>query len=79
MAKSADHPLFSPAHSRYVFLFRLSLKRSHPCVALSVSPEQVVNMSIPISGAKVLLLFDICKFLAKKMHFYPLFRKYTNL
>lgn len=43
-------------------------QRSHPCVALSALPEQVSNnMSFPISGAKVLLFFDMTKFLSKKM------------
>ena len=41
-------------------------------------PAVVVNTSFPISSAKVLQFFDIRKFFGKKMHLYPLFRKYTN-
>ena len=47
-----------------VCVFRPAIpQRSHPCVALSALPDEVVIiMSFPISGAKVLLFFDMTKF-----------------
>lgn len=60
-------PRFSSTRWWYVFLLRIFLDGSHPCVARLRLPEQVVNMSFSISGAKVQHFFDICKFLAKKM------------
>lgn len=58
-------PLFLRAPAVCVFVPAIP-QRSLLSVALSALPEQVVNMSFPISGAKVLLLFDMCKYFGKK-------------
>lgn len=71
-------PLFSSARLRYVFFIRLSLSGRSPALPVTFRRMKWLNMSFPISGAKVLLLFDICKFFGKKMQLHPLFRKTTN-
>lgn len=60
---------FSGGYSSRVAPLRCSLR---------LPPEEVNTKSFPISSAKVQQLSDICKFLGKKMHLYPHFRKSTN-
>lgn len=46
-------------------------RRTLPSVARSASPDEVVKtIPFPISGAKVLLLSDMCKFNSHKMQKY---------
>lgn len=71
-------PLFSSALLRYVFFIRLSLSGRSPALPVTFRRMKWLNMSFPISGAKVLLFFDMTKFFGKKMQLYPLFRKTTN-
>lgn len=60
-------PLF--LRSLAVCVFRPAIPpRSHPCVALSASPDEVV--AFPIPSAKVQQLSDICKFFGRKMQKY---------
>ncbi len=56
--------------SHAVCVFRPAIpQRSLPSVALSALPDEVL-CPFSNSDAKVLLFFDICKFLGKKMHEY---------
>lgn len=62
-------PLLTSAHSRYVFYLRISLAGRSPALPGTFTGGRCYDV-FPISGAKVLLLSDICKFLGKKMRKY---------
>ena len=65
--KSVKAPCFSSAHSRYVFLLRLFLEGRTPALPSPLYRSKLVNKSFPISSAKVLQIFDICKFFSRKI------------
>ena len=67
----------SSAHSRYVFYVRLSLRGRSPALPRPFRRTNVI-LPFPISGAKVLLFFDMTKFFVKKIAHTPYFRIILN-
>lgn len=62
-------PLLTSAHSRYVFYLRVSLAGRSPALPGTFTGGSCYDV-FPISSAKVLQIFDICKFFGKKMRKY---------
>lgn len=59
-------PLLTSAHSRYVFYLRLFLAGRTPALPGTLTGGSFYDV-FPISSAKVLHFFDICKFYGHKI------------